>query len=67
MLMFNKPCKSLKISVAAKQPCQGKAHLIPWLWLGKINTKLLWPCSAVEETITQRATGAQLMNNRGAS
>lgn len=57
MLMFNKPCKSLQISVAAKQLCQGKAHLIPWLWPGKINTKLLWPATfcVVVETITQRA------------
>lgn len=45
MLMFNKPCKSLQISVVAKQPCQGKARLIPRLWLGKINTKLLWPAT----------------------
>lgn len=65
MLMFNKPCKSLQISVAAKQACQGKAHLIPWLWPGKINTKLLWPAtsSVVVETITQRPTRAQLMSN----
>lgn len=68
MLMFNKPCKSLQISVVAKQPCQGKARLIPRLWLGKINTKLLWtatfPCGG-KKTITQQPARARVMNSCG--
>lgn len=65
MLMFNKPCKLLKMSAAAKKALPRESTPNPRLWPLKFNTELLWSATynEVEETITQWATRAQLMNN----